>query len=322
MNSIPPYAIDLPDDHSIKVYLDEHTLIESLLERLEQADIIQDYECFFSLFSQLAGIEQRFVRKENQLFPFLEKHGWTGPSKGMWALHDKIRNTLRDIRTSLESKEREVIDSLVGLLIKDLRGLLHIEKTRLFPNALSLISDDEFIDMKKGDAEVGRWLDTQKQHSTKEEYLHPGDDTKKRSLPFSLDDRICLDEGYLTTEQLNLLLQFMPVDITYVDENDRVVFYNRGKNRVFPRSAGIIGREVKFCHPPKSVDKVLTILSEFKKGNQQQAQFWINYQDRKIHIRFLAIRDQHGQYKGVVELTQDITEILKIEGENRLIDWC
>jgi PAS domain S-box-containing protein len=142
---------------------------------------------------------------------------------------------------------------------------------------------------------------------------------KLRALGIS--EAFQLEEGYLNIEQINLLLKFMPVDLTYVDENDRVLFYNRGEDRVFPRSAGIIGREVRFCHPPKSVDTVLRILEEFKKGTKSEAEFWIRFKGRVIHIRYFAVRDDKLNYKGVIEMSQDITEIQKLEGERRLLSW-
>ena len=126
----------------------------------------------------------------------------------------------------------------------------------------------------------------------------------------------------MTPEHVNFIFKFLPVDITYVDENDIVIFYNRGDDRVFPRSAGIIGREVKFCHPPKSVDQVLKILEEFKAGRQDTAEFWIHFKDKFIHIRYFAIRNDEGVYKGVIEMSQDVTEIRKLEGSKKLLDWA
>jgi hypothetical protein len=153
------------------------------------------------------------------------------------------------------------------------------------------------------------------------EYIHPSMDKKRRELPFSLEGRTHYDEGYLTPEQVNFIFKFLPVDITYVDENDRVIFYNRGDDRVFPRSAGIIGREVKFCHPPKSVDQVLKILEEFKAGRQDIADFWINFKGKFVHIRYFAVRDEQKNYKGVIEMSQDVTDIRALQGEKRLLDW-
>ena len=321
MNSMPQYADRLPDGHPVKVYFEESILIQSLIKEIINIDATEDFETFFNIFNQLAGIEKRFVRKENQLFPYLEKYGWTGPSQGMWAFHDSIRDMFRDVRTEMEVRSYSQINGLVEEIAANILELGYIEEIRLFPNALDLLSEDDWKEMREGDVEIGWMLSEEPTPYPAVEYIHPGEDRRKKRLPFSTDDRIKLNEGYMTPEQLDLMLQFMPVDLTYVDENNRVVFYNRGENRVFPRSAGVIGREVKFCHPPKSVDIVLRILEEFKKGTKDDAEFWINFKDRKIHIRYFAIRDKENNYKGVIEMSQDITEILKIEGQKRLLDW-
>jgi uncharacterized protein len=153
------------------------------------------------------------------------------------------------------------------------------------------------------------------------EYIHPGEDTKRKKLPFGIDDKTHYDEGYLTPEQVNSIFRILPVDITYVNENDQVVFYNRGDDRVFPRSAGIIGREVKFCHPPKSVDQVIQILDAFKAGTQDVAEFWIQFKGKFIHIQYFAVRDEDRTYRGVIEMSQDVTHIRSLEGQQRLLDW-
>ena len=321
MSSWPEYVTVLPEGHPVKVYFEENQLVQSLLSQICAFDVQDDFELFFNVFNQLSSVEKRFTRKENQLFPYLEKHGWTGPSQGMWAFHDEIRDLFREVRSCIEAKSLNKVTRIVKRIAGELFHLMEIEEHRLFPNALELLSEDDWQEMREGDMEIGWMLAEDPVPYPAEEYVHPGEDRRKRRLPFSTDDRIRLDEGYISTEQLNLMLQFMPIDLTYVDENDIVVFYNRGDNRVFPRSAGIIGREVKFCHPPKSVDSVLQILKEFKKGTQDKAEFWINFRDKKIHIRYFAIRDKAGVYKGVIEMSQDITEIMKIEGQQRLLDW-
>jgi len=321
MSAIPHYAKTLADGHPVKVYFEENQLIESLLYQIIQTDLEQDYELFFNLFNQLSQVEKHFSRKENQLFPYLEKHGWTSPSQGMWAFHDQIRDIFRKVRKCIEAKNYSDIPTLVKNISFELNRLMTIESDRLFPNALNLLSSDDWKDMQEGDLEIGWMLENEPTPFPKEEYVHPSQDRKVRKLPFSIKDRIRLNEGYMTSEQLNLMLQFMPVDLTYVDENDKVIFYNRGENRIFPRSSGIIGREVKFCHPPKSLDPVLQILAAFKSGEKNTAEFWIDFKDKKIHIRYFAIRDAHDNYKGVIEMSQDITDILKIEGQSRLLDW-
>lgn len=133
--------------------------------------------------------------------------------------------------------------------------------------------------------------------------------------------RLFLQNGSLSQEQLELFFNHLPFDITFVDENDRVVFFNKGPERTFTRSPGVIGREVKFCHPPKSVDTVLKIVGAFKDRSKDSSEFWITFNERLVYIRYFALRDKDKNYKGVVEITQDITDIKKIEGKRRLLSW-
>jgi DUF438 domain-containing protein len=317
-----PYN-NLPQGHPVLVYLEENLLIKKLFEELFVIKIEEDFETFFNCFNQLCEVEKHFARKENQLFPYLEKYGWTSPSQNMWAFHDQIRDEIKYIRQQIQNKAYESIFNLLIQLHNSLTHLMNVEEVRLLPNALGMLSEEDWKEMRQGDEEIGWMFSTPPvAYPPKEEYIHPKDDTKRRELPFSLEDRTHYDEGYLTPQQVNFIFKFLPVDITYVDENDRVVFYNRGDERVFPRSAGIIGREVKFCHPPKSVDQVLKILEEFKAGRQDTAEFWIEFKGQFIHIRYFAVRDDEGVYKGVIEMSQDVSDIRKLQGQKRLLDWA
>jgi DUF438 domain-containing protein len=153
------------------------------------------------------------------------------------------------------------------------------------------------------------------------EYIHPSQDTAKRKLPFSLEGRIDLEQGHMLPEQINWLLKFMPVDITYVDENDTVQFFSTPQKRIFPRTTAIIGRKVSNCHPPESVHVVEKIVESFKNGEKDHADFWIKMKDEYILIRYFAVRDEQNNYKGVIEVTQEISDIKAIDGEKRLLDW-
>ena len=321
MNSFLPEVEKLPKGHPVKVYYEESALIQELLLELDEVNPAEDFQKYYNLFNELTTIEKRFARKENQLFPYLEKHGWEGPSQGMWSFHDNLRDQIRFLNTYNEKKETANIIKNLPYLIDGIKRLMSIEDTRLFPNAMDLLTKEDWEEFYIGDEEIG-WMLPNKPapYPEKEAYVHPSQDTKKRKLSFSLEDTFHYDEGYMTPEQVNLLLQFLPVDITYVDENDKVIFYNRGDKRVFPRSKGIIGREVKFCHPPKSVHLVLRIVEEFKAGTKDVAEFWINFKGKMIHIRYFAIRDKEGKYRGVIEMSQDVTDIQKLEGQKRLLD--
>ncbi len=324
MNSFLPEVEKLPEGHPIKVYYEESALIQNLLLELYDVDVAKEFQKYYNIFNQLSSIEKRFARKENQLFPYLEKHGWEGPSQGMWSFHDNLRDQIRLLNSYNKEKNIPKIVKNIPYLIEGIKRLLSIEDMRLFPNSMSLLSEEDWKEFYIGDEEMG-WMLPKKPvryPAIKEEkYVHPSDDVTERKLSFSTENTFHYDEGYMTPEQVNLLLRFLPIDITYVDENDKVIFYNRGDDRVFPRSKGIIGREVKFCHPPKSVHMVLRIVDEFRAGTKDVAEFWFNFKGRIIHIRYFAIRDNDKKYRGVIEMSQDITDIQKLEGEKRLLDW-
>ena len=315
---------NLPEGHPVRVYLEENQLIRGLMASINSINIEDNYEEFKEKFARLCLVEKHFARKENQLFPYLEKHGWTSPSQNMWAFHDDIRAIIKQARNLVQTDEIEALSMVLQNLFHNLEHIIQVEEGRLLPRALEMLQADDWKEMRGGDEEIGWMFDAAPAPYpaiTEEDYLHPSLDTKKRKLPFSLENRIDLEEGHMLPEQINWLLKFMPVDITYVDENDIVIFYNRGEDRVFPRSAGIIGREVKFCHPPKSVDQVLMILREFKAGRRDEAEFWITFKGKFIHIRYFAIRDDENNYKGVIEVSQDVTHIRGLEGQQRLLDW-
>jgi len=312
----------LEKGHPIQNYLDETLLIHSITDDLIHVDINNDFQKFYNLFNQLATIEKRFERKENQLFPFLEQKGWTGPSRNMWSFHDTIRQIFRIVRQNIEEQDFFSAKHNTSLIIQNINRLLEVEETVLFPYALEILSDDDWKLMRRGEDEIGWMLaDVPPNYPNEPEYIHPSQDTERRTEVVFDEKAAHYDEGYMTVEQANLLFKTLPIDLTYVDENDKVIFYNRGEERVFPRSAGIIGREVRFCHPPKSVDTVLKILEAFRKGEQNEASFWINYKDRLIYIRYFAVRNSEKEYKGVIEMSQDITDIKQVDGEKRLLEW-
>jgi DUF438 domain-containing protein len=134
-------------------------------------------------------------------------------------------------------------------------------------------------------------------------------------------DMLDLDTGKLTLEQINLLLKHMPIDISFVDANDEVKYYSATDDRIFPRSPAVIGRKVQKCHPPKSVHVVEDIVKQFKSGEKDVAEFWIQLGDKMVNIRYFAVRDDQGKYMGVLEVSQDITHIKTLEGERRLVQW-
>ena len=326
--------------HPVRVYLEENNLLRSLFNEIGKVEPVADDRSFRKLFREISKVEKHFVRKENQLFPCLEKHGWDSPSKNMWALHDDIRASLKEVRLALAEGDMKLAGQRLGKARGEMEHLMAVEEERLLPNAMGMLEEHEWQQMRTGDAEIGWMLDeeppmypaveeseeteqadAQTDQQAEVEYVHPSQDTERRDLPFSTADKSHFDEGYLSVEQVNLVFRTLPLDITYVDENDHVVFYNRGEDRLFPRSAGIIGREVRYCHPPKSVDMVLCIVDEFRRGTKDVASFHIQFKGRFVQIQYFAVRDADKTYRGVLEMSQDITDIKTLEGEQRLLDW-
>lgn len=238
----------------------------------------------------------------------------------MWSFHDTLRDIIRIVRKNIADGDMVSTKLNASHLCESINNLLHVEENVLFPSALKLLSESEWKTMSEGEIEIGWMLPKEPLPYTINTEEITARDTVESSKITSASKQH-FDEGFMTVEQVNLLFKTMPLDITYVDENDRVIFYNRGEERVFPRSSGIIGREVKFCHPPKSVDTVLKILEAFRSGERNESSFWINHKERLIYIRYFAVRDAQKNYKGVIEISQDITEIKTIEGERRLLEW-
>ena len=307
----------LKEVHPLRVYFEENEFLKKLIDEIQSFSPETDFPRYINILNQICEVEKRYTRKENQLFPYLEKRGWFGPSQGMWAFHDRIRDIIRMIRISLQKQDIANLKEDVNLLIENMVHMMSVEEMRLFPNAHGILLEEDWNAMIEGEAEIG-WVDKDRSKIGVDMATITNN---KNDIHTLTDIFMKLDEGRVTKEQINLIFKYLPVDITFVDENDKVAFYNRGDLRVFPRSAGVIGREVRFCHPPKSVGTVLKILEEFKAGRKDESEFWIQFKERLIHIRYFAVRDENNKYKGVLEMSQDVTEIQKLQGEKRLLNW-
>ena len=264
----------------------------------------------------LWAIDTHYTRKENQLFPVLEAHGVEGPTKVMWALDDDIRGRLKTARALAAAGDAT---SLAGTLPETLRmvdDMIYKEEKILFPTALDVVTTEEWEHIAAGDAEIGyAWVEGARRQAPDDVVPTPAtsaSDSGEMLLP--------LPTGALTLGQLDLLFRALPFDVTYVDENDRVRFYSEGE-RVFPRSPGAIGREVRNCHPPKSLHKVEEILAAFKAAEKDVAEFWIEMGSKFIHIRYFALRDADGAYKGCLEVVNDATHVRELTGNRRIVDW-
>jgi DUF438 domain-containing protein len=264
---------------------------------------------------ELAAIETHYARKENQLFPVLEKHGIEGPTKVMWALDDDIRGRIKTARSLLAAGDAASLAATLPETLTMIDDMIYKEEKILFPTSLDVITAEEWATIAAGDAEIGyAWIEGPGGEAPVAAAEAPEGAGQGGEL------LLPLPTGALTLAQLDVLFRALPFDLTYVDASDRVRFYSEGE-RVFPRSPGAIGREVRNCHPPKSLHKVEQILAEFKAGTKDVAEFWIEMGPKFVHIRYFALRDEGSSYMGCLEVVQDATHVRGLEGQRRIVDW-
>ncbi|MBS3956024.1 MAG: DUF438 domain-containing protein [Clostridiales bacterium] len=262
----------------------------------------------------LDGLATHYARKENQLFPMLEHHGIEGPTKVMWALDDDIRSRIKTDLAAVRAGDTGALANSLPETLGMVEDMIYKEEKILFPTALAALNEAEWEAMATGEAEIGfAWIEPPVNAA------HPGAGVAAHSGTAGAA-ALPLTTGALTLEQIDLMVRALPFDVTYVDEHDRVRFYSEG-DRVFPRSPAVIGREVKNCHPPGSVAVVERILDDFKTGSKDLAEFWIELNGVFIHIRYYALRDLDGTYRGCLEVVQDATCVRSLKGEKRLLDW-
>jgi hypothetical protein len=308
----------MEENRALEKILEGWNKLLGQVETAGEAGLKQLKEVLISQLATLAEVGKHYLKKENQLFPLLESKGVSGPTKVMWAIHDDIRARLRDFRRLVDSGRAAELAALGRSLSGMISGMIYKEEKILFPMSLETLSDEDWARVKKGEEEVGyAWVEPGKewQPAVPVEELTP---LRSYQRPQAAVE---LDTGSLTPEVINLVLKSLPVDVTFIDENDTVRYYSASAQRIFPRSPAVIGRQVQNCHPPASVHVVNRILNAFKEGRRDVAEFWIEMKGRFIQIRYFAVRDDKGVYKGCLEISQDVTEIRKLEGEKRLLDW-
>ncbi len=304
----------------------ELEFIQSLVDQITNSeDATNVSELFLKIrtgINNLMDVEKHYSRKENLLFPFLEKYNITGPSTVMWGKHDQIRGLLKNCIEVLKSTAeinaedgKALVEFVVTPATKLIDEMIYKEETILFPMALDSLSDEDWYQVYNQSDEIGFCL------------FAPSVEWKPENLSKDfiaeiLDhSKIKLPTGIFNLSELNSVFNTMPFDLTFVDKDDIVKFFSHGSDRIFQRSNAILGRKVQYCHPPSSVHIVEKILNDFKSGEQNKASFWINFQGKFVYISYYALRDEENNYLGTLEVTQDLTELRKLEGERRILEY-
>lgn len=303
----PFFRLLTAENEAIKNHLD------SLKTHFKHDFSSKEKEAIARGFGELEQLEKKFVKLQNILFPALEKKApSTRPMQVLWSLHDDAMKKRRGFLELLESKtSASALGRAVGDVYFLIRGIMQKEELILFPAASRLLPKDSLDSMH---AECFH-------HGFAFIEAAPPETKTERILQGARDGRFTTETADLSLEQIALVLDHLPLDITYVDEEDKVRYFNRPRERHFPRSPSVIGRSVQNCHPPESVDVVERILEAFKKGEKDVAEFHIPFRGRFLHIRYFAVRDKKGRYRGVLEVGQDISRIRELQGEKRLLDW-
>ncbi|BDU49460.1 DUF438 domain-containing protein [Haliovirga abyssi] len=312
------YNWEKPEEgNPLYYYMKENDKLKEILEEIKKEAIMkQDITKLKEYMVKIKEINNHYIRKENVLFPYLEKL-WTNytPLKVMWSLHDDIRKMLKNIDKLIEqnSSFNVEINKTVGEFFFLIYGMIFKEELVVFPVAMQTVPEKSWQEMMK--EELGF------EFSFIEKPIIKFDDEVKKDNMGNLKELFFkVETGELNKNQLELILNSLPIDITFIDENDEVKYFSKPKDRFFPRTPAIIGRKVQNCHPPESVNIVERILDSFKSGEKDSEKFWLKMRNKYIYIQYFAVRDDKNRYIGTLEVGQDITEISKLEGEKRLVD--
>lgn len=266
-------------------------------------------------FETLWEIDKHYLRKENLLFPYMEKYGITAPPKVMWGVDDKIRDAIKEVRglsgEELCKKAEAAADRVLEMIFK--------EENILFPMVLETLAEDEWLKIEESSDEIGYTLFEPK-GKWKPERKNVEETEKVKGVEPANNGYVRFDAGLMTPEEINAMLNTLPLDITFVDAEGSVKYFTQGKERIFHRPKTIIGRQVSNCHPPASVHIVEGIVEDLKSGKKDHEDFWIKMGPKYVFIRYYAVRNAEGKYLGTMEVTQDIKPIQDINGEKRLVE--
>jgi PAS domain S-box-containing protein len=325
--------LNVPMGHPISILMEEHKIMLQLAEKLmtikNKVQSVKDVSYVGEEIHDIEHIardftdsEKHYLREENVIFPILEKHGITEPPAIMWMEHNQIRekkkqlsNLVGKFSTTGFAEFKKQLAETAEALNSILPNHFYKENNILFPTALQVFTEQEWVDARREFDEIGYCCFTPPRVTAIPQAA------KKTELAAAPEGLLQFETGSLSKEEIEAILNVLPVDISFVDADDAVKYFNKAEKRIFVRTKAVIGRKVQMCHPQKSVHIVNKIIEAFKKGEKDSAEFWITMNNRLVHIRYFAVRDKNGKYLGIIEVTQDLTDLKKIEGQKRLLDW-
>ncbi|MBK5720388.1 DUF438 domain-containing protein [Dysgonomonas sp. Marseille-P4677] len=323
--TVPPgHPVDTlkRENRALEEYIDKVKELFNKGNKLKEEDVKEYLLQLKGAFNALSDVEKHYKRKEYLLFPFLEKAGITGPPKVMWGKHDETRAFLNAAHEALSSKEpilpEEVLTLILMVLlptVEAIEGMIMKEEEILLPMSLDILTNEDWYQIYTETPQFGFTL-----YDPQTEWVPEG--ATAGEPIYQSGEAIQLSSGSFNIKELEALFKTLPIDITFVDKNDKVKFFSHGTKKIFDRNRSIIGRDVRLCHPPGSVHIVEQIISDFKSGKENKATFWISsFMGHFVYIEYTALRGNDNEYLGVIEVTQDITELKKVEGDQRLLSY-
>lgn len=326
-------AAHIPDGHPVDVFLKENNelrnltdQIRSLIQVMSASDknVVQTEILHLrGLFNALFDVDKHYKRKEYLLFPFLEQHGITGPPKVMWGKHDEIRELIKGaielLQAELISADELKASAQIILLpaIQQVADMVYKEEEILLPMAMDKLTSAEWFEIEKQSVEIGFCL-----YDPPKPWIPEGHSEYSPSEVKKVTGHIQLPSGNFSVEELMAILNNLPIDITFVDKNDKVRYFSQGRERIFSRNRAILNRDVRLCHPPASAHIVDKIINDFRTGKEDRAPFWINMGGRMIHIEYFALRNDQGEYLGTLEVSQNIQTYRELVGEQRILSYA
>ncbi len=311
----PIYTLRNEND-AISEFIEDRIKVD--LKQFEIEDLKDNVGQLIEDFNLLFDIEKHYSRKENLLFPYLEKYGVTAPPKVMWGVHDEIRSKLKDVKAELSDYKgnKEIVIQKVEGLITQIVDMIFKEESILFPMSLETLIEDDWIEIYQESDEIGYALIV-----PEEEWILSRVDLEKmeESQGKVEGGYIKFENGLLSAEEIAGIFEVIPGELSFVDKDNNVKFFTKGEERIFTRTKAVIGRSVENCHPHQSVHIVNKIVEDFKSGEKDSEQFWIQMGEMFILIKFFAVRNKDGEYLGTLEYVQNIKPLMDLSGEKRLL---
>lgn len=312
------------EGHPIQVLKNENRALEAHMEdmffNVIQYETSQDAKDQFSLLTkvnELFDLRKHYARKEKLFFPLIEKYGYAAAPKVMWGVDDEIIDDLKAFESKVHNKDTKDLNHTFTALRKRIEDMIFKEEMIMLPMISQEATEEEWKEIAYDSEEIGYCLVTPKEKWVS--YTTSFYDRVKEDLDLK-DQKVHFGSGVLRLEEIEAILNALPVDVTFIDADDKFRYFNQAKDRIFVRAKAALGRVVQHCHPPRSVDMVNGILEDLKSGKKDEESFWIELGDKFIHISYHAVRDANGQYLGTLEVSHDINQYRNIEGQKRLRD--